>query len=749
MITEVIKRDGSVESFTPDKLNKWAEYAQQVGTNWSDIALRTFRKLTNPAKTEDIHQAMIDACVDKKDIAYSHMAARLEEAAIHKNMQYVFNVTDVRNLYDIIEAYEDFGVWDSAEIPTYNKRWQKWYDEMRRVRLEHWQWKQWADKYACKVQDIVIETPYLGYLGIALALFGDTPKAQKYAMALTKGQINLPTPALNGLRNGDWNTVSCCVISAKDTTDSIGIADYIAYSMTAKKAGIGIEYTTRSKKDPVKGGRVKHLGKHPIYRNLSTLVKVMTQITRGGNATNTVFCIDPEIEHILSWKGQKVDLETRIDKLDYSFAFNDAFLKAVIHDLDWYLISVIDAPDLLTGPCHFMHMSADDYLAYVDTLIAKGVKHKKVKALDLLKQHLQIREESGRFFDTNLSRSNVHTPFKGTIRQSNLCMEIQLPTEAYDSLLDLVMEHKNRTGETAFCSLSALNYFKIDVFTELEELAELTLEAIDIMIERAPMMSETMKNDILKRRSVGVGITGLASCLYRAGLDYDGSEESLNYVRLIAEYHYFYLLKASQKLAVRDKTFVQGIDVNWMPVDTAKGKSVSGLDWESLRGNPRKHSVLVAHMPTESSAMLSGASNGVYPVRSKVITKQSRKGFLQFICEDFVEGKNLQAWDVENITLSKYYSAIQDNSDQAISCDSYQVPDRHVGGKIPMSKLIKEFVAHYYVFGNKTRYYANTKDSNGGSLQQQQATAIYTPVLNLGADDVSPEDEEGCESCKL
>jgi ribonucleoside-diphosphate reductase alpha chain len=136
-----------------------------------------------------------------------------------------------------------------------------------------------------------------------------------------------------------------------------------------------------------------------------------------------------------------------------------------------------------------------------------------------------------------------------------------------------------------------------------------------------------------------------------------------------------------------------------------------------------------------SSSSLSGSPNGLYPVRSKIVTKASRKGKVQFICQSFVEGKHKPAWDIDNITLSKYYARVQDFTDQAISCDFYVVPLRFEGGKVPMSQLIKEWVIHAKL-GNKTRYYLNTKDSNGGTIQDQ----------------IVPEEiqeDDGCSSCKL
>ena len=144
-------------------------------------------------------------------------------------------------------------------------------------------------------------------------------------------------------RSGDFNGVSCCVISAGDSVESIEVAQHLAVRMTAKKAGIGIEFTTRSKGSNVKGGLVKHLGKHSIYKHTDSGVKEFLQQTRGGSATVGFTCIDPEVYNIALWKSQRIDIEQRLDRLDYSFIFNDAFLDAVINRKDWYLFDYNDA----------------------------------------------------------------------------------------------------------------------------------------------------------------------------------------------------------------------------------------------------------------------------------------------------------------------------------------------------------------------------------------------------------------------
>lgn len=727
MLKNVIKNNGVVEEFSAEKLNRWAQYATKTGGNWSEIAMETYKRLPETAKSSDIHQMMINVCLDKEDINYSRIAARLEQANLRKNMERVLGVSDRDSFKAIFEAMLRGGVWDEKTMPEYNPVWESWYDEIYPTKLEYWQIVQWGDKYAVKKKGLPVETPHIGAMGIGLGLHGDSEHAYNLIRAVIQGKVNLPTPALNGIRTGDFDTISCCIITGGDSVDSIGVAEHIAYKMTAKKAGIGIEFDTRSKGAPVKGGAVDHLGKHSIYSCLDKAVKMFTQVTRGGSATVTFKCIDPEVESILMWKTQRVDIETRLDKMDYSFAYNDAFLQAVIKDEDWYLFDLIESPTIHEK---FYVAKADEYNELVKKEVESGKKYKKLKAREILRNMLIARNETGRMYSINVTRVNEHTAFLDVIRLSNLCQEVTLPTKAYTNMLDLYSEES--VGHTAFCTLAAINVGKVD-FDEYEHIAEVALRAVDKMIDTAPMMTKAMKNDIMRRRSAGIGIMGLAVALYKNDLDYDGSVESLGFVSKLAEHHYFYLLKASQKLAEECGYGVDGVDLNWLPVDTRVGQYPTTLDWESVRGKARKNSVLAAHMPTESSALFSDGPNSLYPPRQRVINKKSRKGLVQYICKELDSSKKL-AWDVDNITLAKYYSAVQDFTDQAISADYYFDPSKYVDEKKPLSELMKEWVAQAKM-GNKTQYYMNTRDYNGGSVQDVMKASI-------------PE-EEACESCKL
>lgn len=730
MIKEVIKADGSIEKFDLDKLSKWAKYASKVGGDWSELAIETFTKLPELCHSKDIHQAMIDVCYSKQDLVYSRVASRLETAQLRKNIERQLGIkVNKASFKEIRDALINKGVWCKDTIPTYALQQEALFEELKHIHLESWQVSQWVDKYLLKFNGVTVETPAIAAIGIGLGLHGDTQDAYDLARDIVYSRTNLPTPVLNGIRNGDFNGVSCCVISAGDSVESIEVAQHLAVRMTAKKAGIGVEFTTRSKGSDVKGGRIKHLGKHPIYKHTDSGVKEFLQETRGGSATVGFTCIDPEVYNIALWKSQRIDIEQRLDRLDYSFIFNDAFLDAVVNRKDWYLFDYNDAKAVHAV---FYTHSVSDYNFLVEAMIKSGVKHTKVQALDLLKHVLMIRQETGRMYFFNASRANTHTPFLDVIKLSNLCQEICLPTTPYENMEDLYLD--NGSGETAFCSLGALVPVNIKDDVEYKRVAYTLVKTINKLIVKCPKMTKNHERTMLERMSLGVGITGLAEYLYKQGYDYDGSESSLEFVSDLAEKHCFCLYKASQKLSEETGIEVKGVDLNWLPVDTKLGKFTPKMDWESIRGKPRVNSVLIAHMPTESSAVASGVTNGLYPPRKVVINKKSRKGVVQFICKGFEQGKNLLAWDVDNVTLSRYYSAVQDWSDQGISADTYFDPRKFENGKKPLSLLLKEWVAHFKL-GNKSMYYVNTYDDDEVSIFDLIQSAEIQ--------------EADCESCRL
>lgn len=718
MITHVIKRDGTREAFCPEKLNNWAFYATQRGVLWSEVALSTHKRLSGTPTTAEIHDTMIKVCLERKDLAYSRVAARLLKAELRQNVKHGLGLEHRDNVEDwetVAVRMIELGLW--SELPKDFVKYEDIYESLREIemqRMEYWQVKQWIDKYSLKFNGKPVETVAMGVLALAISIFNDKGYYQvnRFAQMVMKGKLNLPTPLLNGVRNGDYNFISCSVITGGDTVESIAVANHLSTIMTARKAGIGIEYDTRSKGAPVKDGRVEHLGKHPIYAATDKSVKMFTQVTRGGSATVTYKVIDPEIMDLIMWKSQRVPESQRLDKLDFSMAYNEAFVEAVREDKDWYLL---DLNAHRVAHLHFYgnKWKYEDYAEY-------GKRHgaPTVKARDILKAFLTVRQESGRLYCFNVTRANQHTPFEELVRLSNLCQEICLPTKAYVDMSDLYGAESH--GEMAFCTLAAVNVSAIESIGDYEKVCHYAVWALNILIDRVEMHPKSLEVNLKRRRSLGIGITGLAGYLIKQGLDYD-SVDTPTVVSHLAEQHYFYCLKASQSMA-EEFGAVSGIDNNWLPIDTRKGEVyVPQMPWEELRGKPRANSVLVAHMPTESSSVFSNATNGLYPIRNKVITKFSRKGGVQYIAPS---GDYKLAWDIDNTTLAAIYGAIQDFTDQAISADYYVDFRKFPSGKVPMSLLMKEWVAQARL-GVKTMYYQNTNDSH------------------------VEDEEDACESCKL
>jgi len=715
---QVIKYNGDLVKFESNKVRQWVAWSVEGLANQVDmeyyILSETIKRLPEKVTTEEIHETMIAVCLDKEQVKYSKVAAKLELASIYKNQERFLGVMKPQHITftEFLSIMEDKNLWagewlQDDQLLAQEDMLDEWLIELEAYLLEHCTIKQWGDKYSIKVQQEPVETPAQGCLAIAISYHGVTQLAFDVAKDLVGSKLNLPTPALNGVRNGDYNSISCCIIESNDTVPSIDVAEHIASSMTSKKAGIGITLNTRSKGDPVKGGAVTHLGKQPLFKAVEAGVKKYTQISRGGSATMTVKCIDPDIMDMLLWKTQRIDLSQRVDKIDYSLAYNDDFARAVLNEDYWYLFSLVDAPEVHEA------FHKRNYMEHVKTALQNGVKHTKLKAMDILVEYCKTRTETSRLYNINLTRANSHTPFIDPIKQSNLCLEIALPTKGYTDMADLYSTEESE-GETAFCSIAALNVANIS-YEEYPAVAERALRTVDKMIEKAPMLTRSMKASLLKRKSIGIGITGLASYIYNRGLDYDGSDKSLELVEELCELHYYCLLSASQKMSRETGESVGGINTYWLPTDTKFGKKDPILDWEALRNKPRAHSVLVAHMPTESSSLFSAATNSVYPSRSRVIYKKARKGNIQFISQNFTEN-NLTAWEV---TMTPYYQAIQNYADQAISADDFLDFTKFPNKKIPIEYLVDKFIRHWAA-GIKTSYYQNNLDTRGKEVEQEE-----------------------------
>jgi ribonucleoside-diphosphate reductase alpha chain len=361
---------------------------------------------------------------------------------------------------------------------------------------------------------------------------------------------------------------------------------------------------------------------------------------------------------------------------------------------------------------------------------------------------MQERKDTGRIYLMNVDHANDHSSFikeLAPIRQSNLCSEIDLPTKPLNDIND-------PDGEISLCTLSAINWGEIREPSDFERPCTLAVRALDELLDYQDYPVLAAENSTMARRPLGVGIINFAYWLAKNDLTYQNIDtEGLNKIHAFAEGWSYYLIKASIELAMEkgapsksnETKYSQGI----MPIDTYK-KEVDELtnvgynyDWDSLRELAKQYgirnSTLMALMPSETSAQISNATNGIEPPRSLVSVKQSKDGVLTQVVPKIKKLKNKYdlLWDQKSPEgYLKIVAVLQKFIDQGISVNTSYNPKFYEEEKIPMSVMLQHMLM-FYRYGGKQLYYFNTADGAG---------EYEAPPLAPGE-----ESQDSCESCVI
>lgn len=736
MINTVVKSNGEVVAFDPDKINKWAEWAANTNVKWSDIALSAVKKLSDGCPTKDVHKALISACTDKEDPAHLKMAGRLLLGQIYKEAHGGWG--DIPTLSEFYYKMVGQGFWETMDyddndldyledIIDHSKDFDYGYTELRQIK----------DKYAVsnKITQQCFESPQFIFMGMAMKIMECQPEDRrlddivKIYHYLKDQKINAPTPYLGGLRTGFKGYASCCLVTSNDTADSIGVAEHLAYKMTVMGAGMGLNLKTRSAGDPVKSGQIIHQGKLPYYKCIDAAVKANRQHSRGGSATVSFSCLDPEILDLLKLKNPTTPEQKRISFMDYSFGTNKYFAEKVAKNEDWMLVSMFFAPKL-----HDLFYSGDIEsfkVEYNRVLEDVSIPKKMISARELCLEALTQGVETGRIYLTWYDEANRHTPFNEPIYESNLCQEILLPQKGFDGMRQLYSEDgllKNADGSTpevALCFIAAIVAGRVSE-EEYEDVAYYTTLMIDNVMDLMEYPFKQMEITAKARRSIGVGITNLAYHMAKNRKSYT-SKEGKQFIHEHAEMHSYYLHKASLRLA-KEKGVAEWIGKTkyvdgWTPVQTYN-KNVDTIadfelkyDWDTLSKEIKanggiRHSVLESTMPAESSSQASNTTNSVYPARRLIISKKSGNNKNIFIVPEYenpmVRYNYELVWDIPNSDLIDMYAIIQKFHGQSISSDLYLDYSKLPNGKVSNKQLLQEYL-QMTKLGMKTRYYINSK----------------------------------------
>ena len=762
----VKKRNGSIEPLDLDKMHLMVEEATRglAGVSASQVEMKSGIQFYDGITTAEIQEILIKAASDLIDLDhpnYQFVAARLLLFSLRKSLYGKMREmpTLENHIYDCVgsEVYDSdiYTKYSKEEIEKVNS----FIDHDRDFLFTYAGLRQVVDKYL--VQDRsgggVYETPQFMYIMIALTIFREYPKAtrlsyvKKYYDAISKHRINIPTPIMAGVRTPLRQFASCVLVDVDDTLDSIFSSDMAIGYYVAQRAGIGINAgRIRGINAKIRGGEVQHTGVVPFLKKFESTVRCCTQNgIRGGSATVHFPIWHQEIEDIIVLKNNKGTEDNRVRKLDYSIQLSKLFYERFLKNEEISLFSPHDVPGLYDA---FGTESFDDLYHHYER--AQDVPRKTISAQKLILDLLKERAETGRLYLMNIDHCNSHSSFKDKVNMSNLCQEITLPTDPINHIDD-------DAGEIALCILSAINVGKLKEISEMEELCDLVVRGLEELIDYQEYPVAAAKRSTLSRRSLGVGYIGLAHYLAKNDAKYD-SQEAYDLVHKLTEAFQFYLLKASNEIA-KEKGACDGFQRTKyadgiLPIDTYK-KEVDEItspdyqyDWEALRDSIKqfglRHSTLSAQMPSESSSVVSNATNGIEPPRDYLSIKKSKKGPLKQIVPQFGSLKNNYTllWDMtSNEGYIKVTAVIQKFFDQAISGNWSYNPEQYPDNEIPVSVMAGDFL-NTYKYGWKTSYYQNTYDAKKDA--DEDLDDKKTKLENL-LTEIESTDEEDCESCKI
>ena len=765
--TKVRKRDGSLTPLDLDKIHKVVEEACEGlggGVSASQVEMNSGLQFFDGISTNDIQEILIRSASDLISLEtpnYQFVAARLLLYSVYKQVFGSEWVNGFTSVYDHASRCADLDVYDRDILGKYTEEeWNEinsWIDHDRDMLFTYAGLRQVVDKYL--VQDRssgdVYETPQYMYIMIAVTLFQNYTEnrldyIKRYYDAISKHKINIPTPIMAGVRTPLRQFASCVLVDADDTLDSIFTSDMAIGRYVAQRAGIGINAgRIRGINSKIRGGEVQHTGVVPFLKKFEATVRCCTQNgIRGGSATVHFPIWHKEIEDIIVLKNNKGTDDSRVRKLDYSIQITRLFYERFIGGGDISLFSPHDVPNLyeVFGTEEFDEL----YEQYESD---ESIPRKTIPAQDLILSILKERAETGRLYIMNIDHCNSHSSFLDKVNMSNLCQEITLPTTP--------LQHIDGKGEIALCILSAINVGKINRLDELENLCDLAVRGLEELIDYQNYPVEAAERSTLARRSLGIGYIGLAHYLAKQGFKYD-DPEAWKSVHQLSESFQYHLLKSSNAVAKEkgaceyfNRTkYSEGL----LPIDTYKTDidefcdGELSYDWDNLRNDIQefglRHSTLSAQMPSESSSVVSNATNGIEPPRAYLSTKKSKKGPLKQIVPQYGSLKNNYTllWDMkDNDGYIKIVSVMQKFFDQAISGNWSYNPENYDNNEVPVSVMAGDLLKTYK-YGWKTSYYQNTYDQKGDEpVLTEEKKANIEDLLQ----DILTTEEEDCDSCKI
>ena len=695
---QITKRDGTKEDLDLDKLHEVVFYACEgvTGVSASEVELRSNVQFYNGMQSADIQETLIKSAADlisEETPGYQYVGGRLINYHLRKM---VYGEFEPWHILELVKRNVKIGFYDKDILANYNEQeWNTINDFVKHDRDENLTYaamEQFRGKYLVKnrVTNQIFETPQVAYALIAATLFAHYPKdtrlqwVKDYYDAISTFDVSLPTPVMAGVRTPQRQFSSCVLIETDDSLDSINATTSSIVKYVSQKAGIGIGAgSIRALGSPIRAGDAYHTGVIPFYKMFQSATRSCSQGgVRNGAATLYYPIWHYEVEDLLVLKNNKGTEDNRVRHMDYGVQFSKLFYERLIAGGDITLLSPHDVPGLYDA----FFADQDKFKELYETAERNTrIRKKTISAAQLFAMFMEERKNTGRIYLQNVDHSNDHSSFKpelAPIKQSNLCCEINLPTKPLNDLYD-------PEGEIALCTLSAINWGNIRKPDDFRKPCELAVRGLDALLTYQDYPVMAAESSTMKRRPLGVGIINLAYFLARHDTTYTNPD--LELIDEYAEAWSYYLIKASADLAVEQGACPGTAETRYgdgiTPNQTYKKDvdelvpHVERMDWKGLRKQLTdtgiRNSTLMALMPSETSAQISNATNGVEPPRAFVSVKQSKDGVLKQVVPGYPRLKNKYEllWDQQSPEgYIKIMAVLQKYIDQGISVNTSYNP---------------------------------------------------------------------------
>lgn len=750
----VTKRDGRKEPLDIEKVHQVVMWACDgvVGVSPSEVEGQAQLKIVNGMKTSELHQSLVEAAhelISMDGLNYDLVAGRLAMFDIRKQ---VYGKFEPDSLLDIVRENVKDGWYDKELESLYtDEQWgelDKYIKHDRDFNFRFAAIKEWRNKYLVqdRVKKELKETPQVAYMLISAVLMkkyvaDEGLKIVKdYYDALSLGDTTLPTPVLAGVRTPTRQFASCTVLEVGDSLDSITASVDAIVKYASRKAGLGIGvYNLRAEKQKVRNGEATTTGPIPFTQMLQSAVLSCSQGgLRKGSATFFHNIWHKDVEKLLVLKNNRGTEETRVRHSDHGFNINGYLWRKMMKGEDMYLFSPEDFPDLQKAFFEDSDKFAELYEKY-----SRSRKATKVSAASIRDTLITERIGTGRIYIHNVDNANQQGSFMpdvAPIRQSNLCVEIELPTSPLEKFDD-------ENALISLCTLSAINWGRIRKPEDFEKPMRLAVMALDSLLDYQDYPLKASKNSTDWYRSLGIGVNDFAHFLAKRGLKY-GEPETLEVVDEYMEAMSYYGIRASVELAKRygacGKVENTKYSLGITPKDARK-KAVDELvvhkerfDWITLQEELKlygiRNATLFACMPSETSSRVMNLTNGVEPIRDLITIKDGTS----IVAPEAERLKNKYeiTWDIDAENYLKTMAVIQKWMDQGISINTTYDPSNFPDGKLSGALIFKHMLLAYK-YGLKTMYYNNNNKVASQEVPQEVEKEL------------PPVDDAECESCTL